>query len=75
MKAIEQAAAVFRSIGLPAAKFLKEWNGYRVYIPVGENGETLCIGYPQYCLVTQKRARMATDKEMFAIMDSFMEAD
>lgn len=57
-----------RKIGFENAAFSIEWEGARVYEPVGADGSGLDIGYPLYCLVKNGRGRIATRPEMLKIM-------
>ena len=53
-------------------KLNKKWKGKDVYIPVGENGETLYIGNV-YFLVEENTVRPANRKEAEEISDYFSE--
>lgn len=47
-----------------------DWNGYKVYEVWLKANKGACVGLPQYALEKNGSFRLASHKEVFAIMDA-----
>ena len=60
------ALKLAKSEGFTSVEFLKEWQGYDLFVATSE--EPAFTGYPDYILVNSKTARWTTPKESESIL-------
>ena len=59
-----------RKFGYDDAVYRGEWKDFDVYEPISEDEEAADVGKPEFVLVSDDTIRMATDSEIFKIIDS-----
>ena len=64
-----------KSNGYDNAKYLGEWQGYKVYEPTFNDDKTHYVGYPLSILQKDDKIRFTTEQECFAVLDFFPDND
>lgn len=57
--------------GYDNAKYLGEWQNYKVFEPTFNDSEENFVGYPLSILVKDKEIRFTTEEECFKVLDKF----
>ena len=66
----EKAKQMARKYGFHAVKYAGKWRDCKVYEPIFTDGETHCIGFPQYIINEGGILRWSKDwEESMDIMD------